>query len=102
MKALHDVQPLLLERTSIGYVVRWNLNQVTVEDGVRWECDEVIASARTYDAVVSALIHSKYDIDRELATINNHLIGQDEDEWQEYQAWRAWAKEYAGTTLGLE
>lgn len=102
MKAQHDVQPVLLERTAAGYVVRWDLAQVTTEeDETRWECEEAIAAARTYEAVVSAMIHAKYTTDQEIATINNHLVGQDEDEWIEYQAWRAWVKGYASGTLGL-
>lgn len=102
MKALHDVQPVLLERTAAGYVVRWDLAQVTTEeDETRWECEEAIAAARTYEAVVSAMIHHRYTTDQEIATINNHLMGKDEDEWLEYQAWRAWAKAYASGTLGL-
>ncbi len=101
MEVYHNVQPVLLEQISVGYVIRWNLEETTVDGEPKWKCEETIATSRTYEAVVSALIHSKYTVDQELATINNHLLGEDEDEWLEYQAWRTWAKSYASTTLGL-
>lgn len=102
MKANHDVQPVLMEQISIGYLVRWNLEEITVDGETRWQWDEAISPTRTYDDVVSALIHAKYTLDQEIATINNHLVGQDEDEWLEYQAWRTWAKDYARNTLNLQ
>ena len=106
MKATHDVKPVLMEQSGRGYVVRWDLAQTTIdtEDGMQevWECEEVYSPTRKYDDVVSAIVHSIYSLDAEVAIINNHLLGEKEDEWIAYQGWRVFAKHYAGQVLGLK
>ena len=99
------MKPVLLEKTSRGYVVRINLKKITHEEhGKVWECDEVISPTTRYDDVVAAIIRSHYTLEAEIAMLNNYINEPEERqaEWDEYQAVRADAKAYAGDTLGLE
>lgn len=57
----------------------------------------------TYDALVAALVRTRYSDDAMTAIINNHLLdGNDADiaaEWEEMQAWRREAKALAKQIL---
>ena len=52
-----------------------------------------------YDAIVSSIVRSHYSDDAMTAIINNHLLGDDDDdheaEWKEMQEWRKYAKQEA-------
>ena len=71
------------------------------------EADEevVIVPNATYSTLVSALIHTKYSVDDELAILANHAADPTNAEhlatYNEYQSWRAEVKaackEYFGT-----
>jgi hypothetical protein len=102
MKTLLDYNPPLLAKSGRNYVVRYNVTEVMTEDGLRYECDEVTTNSVSYDSVVAALIHGIYSLDAEIAILNNHIADDEQVEWGEYQAHRAWAKTYAGETLGLK
>ena len=47
MKANNNVQPVLMEQISIGYLVRWNLEEITVDGDTRWQWDEAISPTRS-------------------------------------------------------
>lgn len=61
------------------------------------------AQCDNYDTLVSALIHTKYSVDNEVALINNALEDianlADNAEYKEYQEWRSKCKETAKTYL---
>lgn len=101
MKTILDYNPPLLSQRGHDYVIRFNVAEVSTEDGIRYECDEVLCGDSHYGSVVSALIHAKYSVDAELAIINNHLTNDEQTEWNEYQSHRAWAKNYATETLEI-
>lgn len=56
-----------------------------------------------YDSIVSAIIKQRYPSDRMQAVINNYLLDPEDEEikreFQEMQAWRAFAKETAKAAL---
>lgn len=48
-----------------------------------------------YGSIVSAIIDSHYTNDQMQAIVNNHLIGEHEDAFDEMQEYRAYAKRMA-------
>jgi hypothetical protein len=101
MKTILDYNPPLLAKSGKQYVIRYNVTEIMTEDGKRWECNEVFANSVDYGSIVSALIHSEYSVDAEIAIINNYIAEAEETEWSAYQAHRTWAKTYTNDTLGV-
>ncbi len=99
----NTLKPELVKQMVGQYAIRFNLLAATGQDNeTGWQYDEIIVKDLRYETVVAALIHFVYSIDAEIAIINNHINDDEEIEWQDYQNHRAWAKSYAGTTLGLK
>lgn len=48
-----------------------------------------------YSSIVSAIIDSHYSNDQMQAIVNNHLIGEHEEEFEEMQQYRLYAKQTA-------
>jgi len=64
-----------------------------------WTCICLAPGQLTYDALVAALVRTRYSDDAMTAIINNHLLdGNDADiaaEWEQMQQWRREAKALA-------
>ncbi len=101
---MFDVKrPNLIQQMVGQYAIRYNVQEgFSPDNELGWLYEEIAVPDLRYDTVVSALIHTVYSIDDEIAIINNHLNDNEQLEWQDYQNCRAWAKSYAGTTLGLK
>lgn len=54
-----------------------------------------INNDNSYDILVSELIHHKYSIDAEISLLNNYYLNGENNEFKEYQSWRAKCKEAA-------
>ncbi len=68
-----------------------------------WTCICLAPGQLTYDALVAALVRTRYSDDAMTAIINNHLLdGNDADiaaEWEQMQQWRREAKALAKQIL---
>lgn len=68
-----------------------------------WTCICLSPGPLSYDALVAALVRTRYSDDAMTAIINNHLLdGNDADteaEWEEMQQWRREAKALAKQIL---
>lgn len=80
------------------YIVSWN----PIEKGNYITCNQEsikLNKNMTYEQIVSKLIHVRYTSDEEVALINNALFDlsniANNDEYKEYQSWRAKCKEAA-------
>lgn len=98
-------KPKLIQQIYNAYQIRFDVREgkgPEEEDG--WEYTEVEVSNLKYATVVSGIIHSKYPIDAEIAIINNLIVDPENrvEEWNNYQSWRTFAKEYTSETLGLK
>lgn len=64
-----------------------------------WTCICLAPGPLTYDALVAALIRTRYSDDRMASVINNRMAAPDDAdiaaEWEEMQAWRREAKALA-------
>ena len=89
---------------------------VTPEDGEiqKYICENVDVEARSYEEIVSALIRSQYTQDRVEAIVANYEVAKDaastitEDkrseyiaEYNDYQSFRAKAKEIAESVINI-
>jgi hypothetical protein len=88
------------------YTIAFDVAESTDADGstsYSWSEATFDAGTPTYGDIASAIIRSHYSDDAMTAIINNHLLGDDdaehEEEWQEMQQWRAYAKEEAKRLL---
>ena len=69
----------------------------------QYEYDEArVEGEVTREKLIMAGIKARYSIEDELATINNYLSGEDETEYQEYQAVRQSAKATATTIISAK
>lgn len=99
------IKPKLIEPHYPGYAIRFDLEAGTgPEDEPGWNYQEVHIPNLFYPTIVSALIHHRYPVDAEIALINNYLTDPDTraSEWQDYQDWRNFAKNYTNNTLGIK
>lgn len=81
------------------YIVSWN--PIDITDNIISCNKESIKLNKnmTYEQIVSKFIHVRYTSDEEVALINNALLNLENiannDEYNEYQSWRAKCKETA-------
>lgn len=97
-------KPKLIERLPRGYTVRFNLREAEGPEGEPgYSYDEVSVPDLNYSTIVSAIIRHKYSESAEIAHLNNRINDPEgrADEWQQYQAWRDFAKTYTRETLGV-
>lgn len=91
-------------------VPQYTVNVLVEEDSTEgqpsefgWTCICLSPGPLSYDALVAALVRTRYSDDAMTAIINNHLLdGNDADteaEWEEMQAWRREAKALAKQIL---
>ena len=67
-------QPELIYQMVGQYAIRYNVHEgLSPDNESRWQYDEVIVKDLRYETVVSALIHTAYSFDAEIAVINNHI-----------------------------
>lgn len=89
---LNRSEPLIVEYNDT-YFFRHDVEEsneepdmITAQEGV------VVVPHATYSTLVSALIHTKYSVDDELAILANHAADPNNAEhlaiYNEYQAWR--------------
>lgn len=81
------------------YVVSWNPINIT-HNVVSCSQESIkLNKNMTYEQIVSKFIHVRYTSDEEVALINNALLNLENiannDEYNEYQSWRAKCKEAA-------
>lgn len=81
------------------YIISWN--PIDITDNIISCNKESIKLNKnmTYEQIVSKFIHVRYTSDEEVALINNALLNLENitnnDEYNEYQSWRAKCKEAA-------
>lgn len=86
------------------YFMRYNIS----ETEVGYEADEVVCALAhaTYDTLVSAIIHTIYSTDAELAILANYLADPTEtkhlEEYNAYQRWREEVKSACKEFFGVE
>lgn len=121
MKAYSDfngVVPESVQVTMEGSLVRlffdYAINEINVEGEKREQlvCENVNATGRTYEELVSAIVTDRYSTDRREAIFANYEEAKDETseltkeklaeymkEYSDFQAWRKRAKEVASEAL---
>lgn len=121
MKAYSDFNGVVPEGVQVtveGSLVRlffdYAKNEITVEGEKREQlvCENVNASGRTYEELVSAIVTDRYSADRREAVFANYEEAKDETseltevkraehlkEYSDFQAWRKRAKEVANEVL---
>lgn len=121
MKAYSDfngVMPEGVQVTVEGSLVRlffdYAKNEINVEGEKREQlvCENVNATGRTYEELVSAIVTDRYSTDRREAIFANYEEAKDETseltkekraeylkEYSDFQAWRKHAKEIANEVL---
>lgn len=100
MKVYSKTQPQTYQQENKKLAIRWNEQQVQQETGMNeqtetfWEYNEAIVDVYdTRKVIIQKIIGSVYTHDDEIALINNKE--QEPEEYAEYQAFRAKAKELA-------
>ena len=108
MKAEFDEKPLGLSiYDAQGKVmVCWNIEQVVKEPIMPdespktiWVCDIAIAENNSREAVIQAIIRSRYSVDDEFAIHRKKVAGINESEFEQYNAFSEFAKETATQLL---
>nr|DAT01163.1 MAG TPA: hypothetical protein [Caudoviricetes sp.] len=121
MKAYSDFNGVVPEGVQVtveGSLVRlffdYAKNEITVEGEKREQlvCENVNATGRTYEELVSAIVTDRYSADRREAVFANYEEAKDEaseltevkraeylKEYSDFQAWRKRAKEVANEAL---
>ena len=71
--------------------VNFNVSEKLQEGVVMYEYDTVTVEKLDYSHIVRKLISKRYNIEDELALINNHIADPEmyEDRYNEYQSYRA-------------
>lgn len=74
-----------------------DIEHVVEEDVDEWRAVEIEMpiGVLDYGSIVSAIIDSHYSNDQMQAIVNNHLIGEHEDVFEEMQQYRVYAKQTA-------
>lgn len=67
------------------------------QEGEEWFAVEITmpVGVLDYGSIVSAIIDSHYSNDQMQAIVNNHLIGEHEEAFEEMQQYRVYAKQTA-------
>jgi len=98
--------PQEIEALQGGYLVRFNVVQVTVPnlDGTtenQYQYDEIkIETVDTRDDIINKIIASQYEPSAETALINNHIAGVDTaNNYGTYQTFRNFAKTLADKVI---
>ncbi len=73
-KAQYDHNPPKLEAVGNGsHLYRWNIEEVTTEEGSIWECYEVVVwNEPTSDKLKEAVINAMWGKDLELKLLNDY------------------------------
>lgn len=81
--------------------VNFNVAEKEQEGIVMYEYDTIIVDKLDYSHIVRKLISNRYNIEDELALINNHIADPEmyEDRYNEYQSYRADCKSLATQIL---
>lgn len=102
---MSNLQPAQVINLGKGYLVNFNINEITVEDEsgshTAFEYDSVMVTKLDRAEIIQAIIRHRYsNVDDELALINNRaLSAEKEQEYQDYQSWRNFAKTIADEAI---
>ena len=108
MKVEFDMMPDALQGYDLQgrVMVCWNIEQTTKEPVMQgelpktmWQCDAAIAENNSRDAIIIAIIRSKYSIDEELALHRKKVAGIETNEFDAYNTFVEFAKQTAKKLL---
>lgn len=100
MKYEANENPRKVLQTENGFEINYDFTPVQKEERTVIEFKKIIVPAIDYGQIVSAIIHSEYSIDDEIALRNNFIIEGDSQKWIDYIAFRNHAKEIAKEITG--
>lgn len=92
------------------YDIRINFNVQQLEEPdeqgntLMYDTMQIKQGQYYYGGIVSAIINAKYSNDEMWAIVNNHLLERSsdtEEEYQQMQQWRLFAKQMAKEILGI-
>lgn len=95
MRYESNENPKRVLQTEKGFEINYDFEEIEKEERTVIEFSKIIVERIDYGLIVSAVIHSKYTVDDEIALRNNFVIEGESPDWLEYLEWREHAKNVA-------
>ena len=95
MRYESNENPKRILQTEKGFEINYDFEEIEKEERTVIEFSKIIVERIDYGLIVSAVIHSKYTVDDEIALRNNFVIEGESPDWLEYLEWREHAKNVA-------
>jgi hypothetical protein len=99
MKSGSNIKPLALESAGDWrWFVNYNVKEITREEGVYYEYEQVLVDKLDYGLIVSAIIRERYTLDNEMSVQRKGIADSGNAEFIEYNAFaesvKAMVKEF--------
>lgn len=105
MKATSSVVPSFLVSSEGKMYVNCNVVQTVVPgqdsfpDRTEYVYDTVEVLSTSRNDLISAVMQARYSKDKEISLLNNYIVSGTTEAWEEYQAYRAYAKQLVDTSI---